>query len=132
MNTKRIILGGLLAGLLFNVLGIASSIIFNLQEAFDRLGWVPQAWTLFLHLGIRFALGIAAVFLYAAIRPRFGPGAKTAAIAGLLVWFIGYFLTGILFIELGVFELLQGVWILSWGLAEAVLCTIAGAWMYKE
>ena len=35
-----------------------------------------------------FLLGIVAVWLYAAIRPRFGPGPKTAAMAGLAVWFI--------------------------------------------
>ena len=132
MNAPRILLGGLLAGLLFNVLGIASSLVFNLQEAFNRLGWVPGPATLYIHLTTRFALGIAAVFLYAAIRPRFGPGLKTAVIAGLYLWFVGYLLTGILLIEIGVFELGQGIWILLWGLVEAPLATSAGARLYRE
>ena len=38
-----------------------------------------------------FLLGIVTVWLYAAIRPRFGAGAKTAVIAGLFVWFFAYF-----------------------------------------
>jgi hypothetical protein len=35
-----------------------------------------------------FVQGIATVCLYAAIRPRFGPGPRTAAIAGTSVWFL--------------------------------------------
>ncbi len=33
--------------------------------------------------------GILVAFLYAAIRPRFGPGVRTALIAGVLVWLPG-------------------------------------------
>jgi hypothetical protein len=29
------------------------------------------------------------MWLYAAIRPRYGPGPKTAAVAGFALWFIG-------------------------------------------
>ena len=37
-----------------------------------------------------FLVGIFAVWLYAAIRPRYGAGPKTALCAGAAVWGIGY------------------------------------------
>ena len=41
------------------------------------------------------ALGIAAVWLYAAIRPRYGAGPRTAVIAGLAVWVMADLWSGI-------------------------------------
>jgi hypothetical protein len=40
---------------------------------------------------ITFLIGILIVWLYAAIRPRFGPGMKTATYAALVVWLCGLF-----------------------------------------
>jgi hypothetical protein len=37
-----------------------------------------------------FAVGILLVWLYAAMRPRFGPGMKTATYAALAVWICGF------------------------------------------
>ena len=33
-------------------------------------------------------MGIGLIWLYAAIRPRYGPGPRTAAIAGFVMWLI--------------------------------------------
>ena len=38
----------------------------------------------------QFVVGILLVWLYAAIRPRFGPGMKTATYAALVVWVCGF------------------------------------------
>jgi hypothetical protein len=49
-----------------------------------------------------FVIGILLVWLYAAIRPRFGPGPKTAMYAGLFVWAVfglaysGYLFSGMM------------------------------------
>jgi hypothetical protein len=37
-----------------------------------------------------FVVGILLVWLYAAMRPRFGPGMKTAMYAALVVWICGF------------------------------------------
>ena len=42
-----------------------------------------------------FLIGLFAGWLYAAIRPRYGAGPKTALCAGLFVWFLGYLLTSV-------------------------------------
>src|SRR6266545_1533369 len=69
---------------------------------------------------------------YACIRTRFGPGVKTAIIAGLFAWFAVYFYSGIIN---SVFIGIPGgtiVLLLVWGLVEYSLGAIAGAWLYKE
>jgi len=66
------------------------------------------------------------------IRPRFGPGVKTAIIAGLVGWFCVYFYAGILNGTLfGVPPPLMFAG-LVWGLVEYVIGAIAGAWLYRE
>jgi hypothetical protein len=93
INWRRLALGGTLAGFLLIVLATASTVLLmGQQELLTRL----QA---LLPLGHRFAallffvvgfmlLGIFMTWWYAAIRPRFGAGPKTAAIAGVSVWLI--------------------------------------------
>jgi hypothetical protein len=132
MNAKRIVIGGLTAGLLFNVLGIAAAVVFDIEKAFAGTGWEPAPWSGFLHLGMRFALGLAAIFTYAAVRPRLGPGVNTALVVGGLIWFVGYLMPGVLLTELGVFGFRLFVGLTIWGLAEAMLSTSVGAWLYKE
>ena len=40
-------------------------------------------------------LGIASVWLYAAIRPRYGAGAGTAIMAGVAVWVMAHLWSGV-------------------------------------
>jgi hypothetical protein len=79
-----------------------------------------------------FALGIAAVWTYAAIRPRFGAGARTAVCAGLLVWFFSYLYNVVGLIPLELFPTSMLTIAIAWGLVEVPLATVAGAWLYKE
>ena len=41
-----------------------------------------------LNIALDLLTGISILWLYAAIRPRYGPGAKTATIAAFASWFI--------------------------------------------
>ena len=91
INAGRVILGGLLAGLVINLGETVLNLVVVAQAMEDSLrarnlpplGGGPIAGFVIL----AFFVGIATVWLYAAIRPRFGPGVRTAAIAGLVVWF---------------------------------------------
>jgi hypothetical protein len=49
----------------------------------------------------RFLLGVAAVWLYAAIRPRYGAGPNTAIRAGLVTWAVAVFLSNLGYYPLG-------------------------------
>jgi hypothetical protein len=139
INWGRVFLGGLLAGVVIN-LGefLFHAVVFKEQvaEAMRALGKDPatvgtgNAVVIWNILG--FLTGIAAVWLYAAVRPRFGPGAKTAAIAGIAVWFFGRFLGSLAEMNMRLFPQGQIMAGLVWGLVEVVIATVVGAWLYKE
>lgn len=69
---------------------------------------------------------------YACIRTRFGPGVKTAIIAGLFGWFGVYFYTAIINGVLFGLPAVTIVTVVVWGLVQYVVAAIAGAWAYKE
>lgn len=136
INLNRVILGGLLTGLIINFGEfLLNEVIFvkQMEEMTRRLN-IARPGVTFITAAVvmTFLLGIMIVFVYAMIRDKFGPGPKTATIAGLVGWFCVYFYAGVLNGTLfGVPPYLMVVG-LAWGLAEYVLGAIAGAWLYKE
>lgn len=132
----RVILGGLLAGLVINV----GEFILNepilgeqWQAAMESLNREPmggQAIAVFVVLA--FLVGIACVYTYAAIRPRFGAGAKTAVCAGLLVWALAYLYPAIGAVPTDIFPTSLLAIGTLWGLFEIPIATVAGAWLYRE
>ena len=78
-----------------------------------------------------FALGIALVWTYAAIRPRFGPGPRTAAFTAILFWLLALiFYSG--YRQMGMMS--TGLW---WtfafiGLVNFLISSQAGAALYSE
>jgi hypothetical protein len=138
INVGRVLLGGLLAGVVLNIgEAVLNAVILadTMKQDFDRLR-LPDPTTnptfLVRVVGITFFLGIAIVYLYAAIRPRFGAGWKTAACAGVLAWFFVYLYAGYVYVTLGVVSMKPFLIGLPWGIAEYILGAIAGAWLYKE
>ncbi|MGA2146327.1 MAG: hypothetical protein ABSH49_15335 [Bryobacteraceae bacterium] len=95
-NVSRLILGGIVAGIVADVLGflVDGVLLAPLwtagMKALGRPDFATNQWIWFNLFGI--ASGILVLWLYAAIRPRYGPGPKTAICAGLAVWFIGVLL----------------------------------------
>lgn len=137
INGGKVLAGGILAGV------VVSGLDFVINNYILATDWQNVAHlrnidltamggtsALVLMLIIDFILGQVLVVTYAAIRPRFGPGAGTAVIAAFLIFLpIG--------LELATFA---GVFI-SWELyvRQAALLLvamlaggIAGAWVYSE
>jgi hypothetical protein len=81
---------------------------------------------------ITFVLGIVIVFGYAAIRPRFGPGPKTAIIAAIFAWIGVYLYQNVIGLGLGIAPPRVVAIALAWGLVEYIIATLAGAALYKE
>ena len=82
---------------------------------------------------IGLAGGIAMIWIYAAIRPRFGAGVKTAVYAGIVYWFIGLLLPNVSFMCVaGLFSKHLALMTTAGGLVEIVAGAIAGAYVYKE
>jgi uncharacterized protein YacL len=79
-----------------------------------------------------FLLSIAAVWLYAAIRSRYGAGPTTAIRAGLVTWAVAVFLANLGNYPLGLFPTRLLVITSIVALVEIVVATLVGAWIYKE
>ena|SRR3972149_4015705 len=86
-----------------------------------------------LGLIVFFAVGILTIWLYAAIRPRYGPGPKTAVVAGFAVWLSGA-LVDIYWVDLRVTPFAFGALLapLAVVLLAHIAATLLGAWQYKE
>ena len=136
INMRRVLLGGLVAGLVLNIgefllngVVLASQMkAFNAQHNFAE----PGSNFLITAVLLTFLLGIVLVLGYAAIRPRFGPGVKTAIIASLFGWFGIYFYGSIFYAMLFGIPIGTCAMIIVWGLVEYIIATIIGAWLYKE
>ena len=137
MNWKRILLGGLAAGALIDVFeGGVSGLFFGQQFRAEmaHLGLPlqvgPAGGLFFVAWG--FILGIVSVWLYAAVRPRLGPGPRTAMLVALAIWLVNGVLPHVRDAVLGIlsprlsfeFILFQLVWQLA--------ATLLGAFIYRE
>ena len=76
--------------------------------------------------------GLVSVFLYAAMRPRCGPGPSTAACAGAAAWLVISVTTPAQFIPLGFLSTALWLKAAAFQLVTSVVATSAGAALYKE
>ena len=138
INTGRLILGGIVAGILVNVSEmVLNTVVLKDQwaAAMKALGkpmtaMAPSTLAVWVIWG--FVYGLLCVWLYAAIRPRFGPGAGTAAKAGFVAWLLAQILSSTAMWNMGLVPSNLLVTSLIWTLAESIIVTIVGAWLYKE
>lgn len=137
INLGRVILGGLVAGLIINVVEAVLNqflMVDAIQQAMAarNLAMPDDPMSLGIFIAYGFVFGIALIFVYAAIRPRFGAGAKTAVYAGVIVWFIGGFLVSVLMATMGIFP--AGLMTIgaAVGLVETCVAAVAGAALYQE
>lgn len=138
INVGKVVIGGLVAGIVLNIgEAVLNTVVLAdaMKQEFDRLKLPdPTSSSSFLIrvVGITFFLGIAIVYLYAAIRPRLGAGWKTAACAGVLAWFFVYLYAGYVYVAVGMVSMKPYLIGLVWAIAEFALAAIAGAYFYKE
>ena len=135
INWSRVILGGLLAGVVINFFefGLHGLIIAqDMDAAVKALNRQVGGEQLAMFVVWGFLVGIFAVWLYAAIRPRYGAGPKTAMMAGFAVWVPGYLLAAVTPLALNLFPTRVMVIGLVVGLVEVVLGTTLGARLYRE
>jgi hypothetical protein len=109
--------------------GLAAALIMNLSQyllgAVVRATGAAPAATIVIRTA---ALGFATVWLYAAIRPRFGPGPRTAIWAGLIVWALSYGSTAIV----GGQSIGRAVVIIAWTGVEMLIASSVGGYLYHE
>ena len=138
INMARVFGGGIVAGLVMNVIdAVVNGALLGARwaEETKRLGieMTPtlESQSLTGWIVYDFVGGILILWLYAAIRPRYGAGAKTAVISGLAFWFITH-----MAFAAWVFNRLYSLGIVGastlGGLVSALLGALAGCALYKE
>ena len=136
INLGRVVLGGLVAGLAINL----SEALLNGVVLAEEMNAMMAAMNkppinggmvgLFVLMG--FGLGVVLIWLYAAIRPRLGPGVQTAICAGLMVWGLAYLYPNLTAFIANLFPRRMLVVQTVWGLVELMIAATAGAWLYRE
>lgn len=137
INVGRLILGGLVAGIVGDLLdypvdGIMLSKMWSQQmSVYGHDGFSTNQMIWFNFFGI--VIGLVAIWIYVGIRPRFGPGVKTAIYAGIAVWIVGFLVPNFSLMWVTHFFSghLTGYTTLG-ALVETVVGTIVGAAIYKE
>ena len=98
INTSKALVGGLAAGVVNNIVGfVAFGMLLAPRMEAEAVAVAPQLQgrgmsdsAIAINVIAGFVVGMLLVWLYAAMRPRFGAGMKTASYAALAVWVCGF------------------------------------------
>lgn len=136
-NRGRVLLGGLLAGVVINIFEfVTNGVVLKADwgQALQALGKAPfpSGGAIAIYNVWGFLAGIAAVWIYAAIRPRYGAGAGTAVRAGIVTWGLAALLASLANYPSGVFPTRLLIITTVVAFFEMIIATLAGAWLYKE
>jgi hypothetical protein len=136
INVGRVLLGGLVAGLVLNIGEfLLNEVVLGaeMKADFARLGLQPPGGDFIAKaVALTFIAGIVIVYLYALIRTQLGAGIKTAICAGLIAWFFTYLYMGTIYATLLVSPIKILLISIVWGLVEYAVGAVAGAWLYKD
>lgn len=137
INIGRWVLGGIVAG-------IVGDVIESLVEGL----WLGPQWNGAMKvLGkpglttgqiveynlVGLVIGLTAVWIYAAIRPRFGAGAKTAVYAALATWVLASLVANTYFMVIPyMYPHHLALYATIADFVAVVVGTVAGAAVYKE
>ncbi len=139
INTQKVVVGGLAGGVVLAVLDfVVNGLILANQNTAALTALNPalaenmeSGGVMAAFVVIDLLFGILLIWTYAAMRPRFGAGPKTAARAGLQVWLVAL----LLYLAMT----FMGMW--AWGyfvsasiafLVMMIVAAIVGAMLYKE
>jgi len=97
INTQKVVVGGLAAGVVMNVVGyVGFGMLLGARFTAEMDAVVPglsakmnTGANMGVGIASQFVIGLLLAWLYAAMRPRFGAGMKTAVYAALVIWLCG-------------------------------------------
>ncbi len=101
INKSKVVVGGIAAGLFMGIVDVlVMKFVTGARMAAEANAFkaglgdmhnAPGAWMSTLVMDI--VMGLMLVWLYAAIRSRFGAGMQTAVYAAIFMWLVGSFFT---------------------------------------
>lgn len=139
INWVRMLVGGLVAAIIcFMTDGFLHERLLSAdwQMVYQRLGGSALnaehgghiAYFVVFELG----RGLIMLFVYILMRPSFGPGPKTAVMAGAVAW-IAFSVSGpAQFIPLGFFSNPLWIKMMAFQLVTSILAALAGAAIYRD
>ncbi len=134
---RPLIVSAIAAGTTDLILGLLAANLWAermLSAGFDRLGFEPMVTMgmVLSHTTERLVMGASVAWLYAAMRPRFGPGRVTVVAAGLTAWLLMIVQFAWVNVGWGLFTAtLMGVFVL-WGVLEMMVVAAVAAWAYER
>jgi len=136
INTGRLILGGLVAGVIANALDFVINTYLMANEGSEmiqRLNLRPDVveGSMLTWIIVDFIYGMVLVFAYVAMRPRFGPGPKTAVIAGMSFW-VAFTAVFAGLTAMGIYTQQAFMKNSALAIASTLLPVLAGAAVYQE
>ncbi len=139
INMMKVLIGGFVAGLIINLgqfvvhmylLADASALIMKAMGAPAPEELTGMMIGIFNVLG--FATGITMIGVYAAIRPRCGPGIGTAIGAAIIVFLLGELFPALFGMAVGVMGFGQYLPLMISTLVLLLVSGVAGAALYTE
>jgi|SRR5437868_13606174 len=100
MNTSKVVVGGIVAGIVLNVIDwfVYTRLLVNQMTA-SMEAYKPGSSAIMMsgnaitiYIITDFVFGLLLVYTYAAVRPRLGPGPRTAATVAGLFWLFATFI----------------------------------------
>lgn len=137
INVGRWLLGGMIAGIVGDVVeSILNGVILapkwaGAMRLLGRPEFTSSQDIQFNLVGL--VIGLAAVWIYAGIRPRFGAGAKTALYAGLVTWILASLVPNTFFMVIPhLYSRHLALYATIGDFVACILGAVAGAALYKE
>jgi len=131
INPVHALGGGVLAGVIINVSGVFIWLLLLGNEYLSQLGTSLSRKAIPLSMWWGLLMGTVAVWLYVSLRAQYGAGLKTAMLAGVAAWILGYALPNY---SIWIFGILDGPLVFqasAIGFVQIVLATVAGAALYN-
>jgi len=136
INVGRWLAGGVAAAVVIFALEGVSSVFYldQMMASLAALGLEMEMSGSAMAMTVLVSLitGLVLIFFYAAVRPRFGPGPKTAVLVAVVLWFGGSLLSLVGYQMVGIYP--TGL-LVTWGIvgiAEMIIAALVGGWIYKE
>jgi hypothetical protein len=133
LRWRRVLTSGVVAGLVWIILGSLVTAVLGRPFAAlpnNRLGH-PTTGFVLSNILIDLVEGISMMWLYAAIRPRYGKGNRTATIAALAWWFI-VTLGDATWCSFGLFPAYTVIPLIIGTLPAVIVATLIGVRFYRS
>ena len=139
IDTQRVLLGGLAAGVVGNIFGfVGFGMLLGPRMQAEAIAVAPAlegramgSAAITTNIAAQFLIGVLLVWLYAAMRPRFGPGLKTSLYSAMVVWVCGLVFHAD-WVLVGMMSMTTFVLASLLALLQVATAAAVGAWLYRE